>query len=252
MENDFEQLWNDKLEGAPLKDLVPGFDREAEWNKLSEKLRPSRKRPVWLVWSHAAAIILGILITWFLMKESGGNKQEPNLQVVNAPAPVKPEDSTLGLPLPYPAQKPDIKNATALQNPAMQNINNPKNIIVGKTQKIKKTQQDILKEAQHNTPDNNEVAKQNNTKEINPAPLPDSNDNKTQHPPHPIAIVKKTRQQAIHLLDIDNEDRKYMFNESPEIHSKDFLNQMFNLLSSPDAVATTTQPILLRSILRKQ
>lgn len=63
----FEKM-NERMEQASLKEIMPGFNKEQEWQKLSRQLHPAKKRMLIPAWSYAAAILLllagGI---WFLL-----------------------------------------------------------------------------------------------------------------------------------------------------------------------------------------
>lgn len=66
---------NERMEEAKLSELAPGFDKELEWNRLNEKLRPSTAiRPIWKV--AAAVLILlsvGFAVVIFTGRPQGEN-----------------------------------------------------------------------------------------------------------------------------------------------------------------------------------
>ncbi len=77
----FNESLNDKMEQVPLKGLMPGFDQDVEWAKLSGKLHPPKLSPKKVIETqrvigYAAAvaffILCGIGITW-LTKPGGTN-----------------------------------------------------------------------------------------------------------------------------------------------------------------------------------
>jgi len=64
---DFEKI-NERMEQASLKELMPGFDTEAEWLQLSQQLHPAKRKMLLPKWSYAAAVLLllafGSWIAW--------------------------------------------------------------------------------------------------------------------------------------------------------------------------------------------
>lgn len=91
-----DKKMNDKLQKASFEELMPGFDKEAEWQLLSQQLAPQKPSIPLRSWAYAAAILvlLGAAALWFLLQ---GDKH--SMEVVKAPkvegrpAPVKPEIS---------------------------------------------------------------------------------------------------------------------------------------------------------------
>jgi hypothetical protein len=73
---DPDKRLKDKMSEASLKDLMPGFDPEAEWQQLHQKLRPARKKIAIPVWAYAAAMLVLVAAggtTWYI---SGGSSKE--------------------------------------------------------------------------------------------------------------------------------------------------------------------------------
>jgi len=66
---DFEQQLNEKMEQASLKELMPDFDKEHEWQQLEQKMCPVKVRRLVPLWSYAAAIVL-LLVggIWFMKR----------------------------------------------------------------------------------------------------------------------------------------------------------------------------------------
>jgi len=60
------------MEEASLNELMPGFDKGAEWTLLSEKLHVEKKRPLY-TWRRAAAVLLlvvvGSIVSMFVIKD---------------------------------------------------------------------------------------------------------------------------------------------------------------------------------------
>ena len=71
MTPDFEKM-NERLEQASLNELMPDFDKEQEWMKISGQLHPQKKRILLRSWSYAAAILLLLAGGgWFVFSLSG-------------------------------------------------------------------------------------------------------------------------------------------------------------------------------------
>jgi hypothetical protein len=88
MTPDFENI-NERMERASLKELMPGFDKEAEWLQLAGKLHPAKKKMHLPMWSYAAAILLllGVGI-WFILPPT--SKDQPTIVHQSVPTPVVP------------------------------------------------------------------------------------------------------------------------------------------------------------------
>lgn len=69
MGKDFEQQMRDKMEQGKLADIMPDFDKDMAWEDLSAKLpEPKKEKPVIVWWTHAAALIAGILLGGVALK----------------------------------------------------------------------------------------------------------------------------------------------------------------------------------------
>jgi hypothetical protein len=225
MEQDFEQMMNDKMEQASLKELMPGFDGEAEWNKLSKKLRPVKTRSLWLAWSHAAALLLGIITSWFLIKQRTNSMATIPMQVISTPA------APAAI---VPLQKKTVNNALPLTI---------KKVYKSCSPAIKNTMPQIATGTSL-------AAVKNNVKETT---LPATDTAPIYTSAAIVPTVKKPRQRALNILDVANEDREFMVNDGPlKNHSNALLNQMFYLVSTPAVVANADQPIPLRGVFGKQ
>lgn len=62
MAGEFEKMMNEKMDNASVHDVLPGFDKEATWDELSAMLPEKKKRVLPLWWTHAAAVVAGLLI----------------------------------------------------------------------------------------------------------------------------------------------------------------------------------------------
>jgi len=93
---DFERSLRDKMEQASLKELFPGFDKDGEWAELEEQLQPRKKRMFLLAWSHAAAILIGIVGGYFLLKEFYPKSSTEQVTINVPPSQkIKPNQNTL-------------------------------------------------------------------------------------------------------------------------------------------------------------
>ncbi len=94
MAPDFENF-NDRMERASLKELMPGFDKEAEWLQLSHKLHPVKKRLHLPVWSYAAAILLLLGTGVLFMLPPTTKNSDSVARHASPPAIVVPADTSL-------------------------------------------------------------------------------------------------------------------------------------------------------------
>ncbi len=98
MTPDFENI-NERMERASLKELMPGFDKEAEWLQLSAKLHPARKRIHLPMWSYAAAILLLLSAgIWFMLPPTAKNHPTIVQQSSSLPIVVPTDTATKATP----------------------------------------------------------------------------------------------------------------------------------------------------------
>lgn len=84
MKREWEEQLKQLVEAASVKDLLPEFDKEAVWERVTAKQTRRRKiRPGWI--SHAAAVVVGMLISGFVF-----SLFSPKAQPVIATAPLSP------------------------------------------------------------------------------------------------------------------------------------------------------------------
>jgi len=80
---DFEKRLIDKMDQASLKELMPEFDKEQEWQRIAQKLQP-RNKLLLPVWSYAAAILVLCSIagfTWYSFTNTRQVVTKDNLPV---------------------------------------------------------------------------------------------------------------------------------------------------------------------------
>ena len=67
MTPDFEKGMKEKMERASLKDIMSDFDTEQEWQQLAGKVQHEKKTISFKVWRYAAALVILLVATWFIM-----------------------------------------------------------------------------------------------------------------------------------------------------------------------------------------
>lgn len=182
MSSDFDKMMNEKMEQAKLDELMPGFNRGAEWEQLEQRIPEKKKTrllPVW--WTHVAAVVAGILIgSSLLLLNNKKDVTQPTVTVqhkqpVQQPEMIKQTDTVyltkeviIEKPVPAPVKRPIVQQPTLQPQP--------------------KTETIIVQE-----------------KPIeNPAP---------QLPEAPTKGVKTSKEiKVVHLLDVENEDRESALN----------------------------------------
>ena len=199
MSSDFEKMMNEKMEQAKPEELMPCFDRNAAWENISERI-PSNKKtrvlPVW--WTHAAAVVVGILIgsSLLLLQNKQGNT--PTVATIKETGPLKEivrETDTVFI-------TKEIITYTATPAPRRQPV-------------VQQPKSNPLPE----TAPPQEVLVQEKPIE-NPIPVA----------PQPEITPEPEKQEikVVHLLDIENEDRKSALNnyDPAEEHRSGFALQM--------------------------
>lgn len=187
MSSDFEKMMNEKMKQAKLSELMPGFDRDAEWEQLEKRIPEKKTRvlPVW--WTHAAAVVAGLLIGGsFLLLQN----DEPQSTVVTQ------------------------QDEQPVKEIEVQTIKETDTVYIAKEVEVIKTvpatptaTKPVLKPEPATTPEQQqeeltEVVAQESP--VNPAiPVPE-----VRETPAP----KRKEIKVVHLLDIDNEDRQSALN----------------------------------------
>ena len=228
---DFERSLRDKMEQASLKELFPGFDKDGEWAELEEQLQPRKKRMFLLAWSHAAAILIGIVGGYFLLKEFYPKSSTEQVTINVPPSQkIKPNQNTLQV-------TDTLKRETVL------------------TKKIKTwhplTDKGVIKHRTTDTLNNSLV--QNNEPGKNVQKNRDSSYDVPRQPVYTIATTIKHRQQAISMLDVMNEDRQFMINEQLEgVPRSKIFNQIQHQIANTEGFAASDdKPYVLRLLFAK-
>lgn len=201
MAEDFEKLMSEKMEGASLKEVMPEFDKEAVWNELDNRLAaPAGRKVLPLWWTHAAAVAAGILLGVVLIRSlygDGGSGVEENtvttvIKQDAAPAVVVKRDTVF-----IPVQ------------PAMVPV---KEVIVRKKQAMPHEQ----------LPVQEHVAVETSKEPTQPPATEKAIEQQ------PVATVKPKKIKAVHLLDIDNENRQTALyhNDADAYHRSVFVLQI--------------------------
>lgn len=188
MDGAFEKLVNEKMDNAPVQDVLPGFDKATTWDELSARLHPEKKRvlPVW--WTQAAAGIAGILIGGLLWQLLPGNTTADTV------ATHTPSTNRQATPIVVKKDTVYIRvdNTTA---------------IVSTEKKRKTTARTIVPPHDSLPAEEGPVAK---TAARLP-PVPEEQHN----PPLELPVARKIK--PVHLLDIQNENRKTaLYHNDPE------------------------------------
>jgi hypothetical protein len=241
MKSDFEQSMREGMKGASLNELMPEFDKQAEWNQLSGKLRPEKKRILMPIWSYAAGIVALILAGWFCTKHHTPEKTLVKNTPVQAPVPppINEPQPTNQVPalVPHSVSAPVVKQTTVAAN-------EPK---IKRQGRIKTANQSIpigdtgLLFSVHLQPGPTQLMITDSTI-IFPA----------QSQPKTItAAVKKTRPHAVNVLDIDNEDRQFMITEAPVgTYANPFLAKLHSVITQ-DAIAGSDRYYPLQGAFKK-
>lgn len=214
MENDFKKL-RDKIDDAFTDDIIPGFDKEAAWNELSPRIK--KKRAISVKWWAYAAAIIAIMIGLGGWLATIQTTDDAPLQVTTKPAPVIKEDV-----MPAPVHKEPVASPEAVvlnkagtpirkKTPAKQPT--VENVIAGEEVKDEAV---IVKDTLPVV-----IAKEAPEEEIIPSSLP------------------KRRIRALHLLDIDNEDREIVINEAGELQT---IQQRISFFAIPRQASENDMP----------
>lgn len=225
MADDFEKMMNEKMDDASLHDVLPEFDKSAVWDELEPRIPAKKKKPAFVWWSHAAAIIGGILIggmmlQLFLRQDFVNNT--PNVAVIEKPAEqpsviIKTDTVFIAKEVePVYVAGPE-KKAVAPQ----QERNQPETVVAQQAKESVEIKEDFTSEPVNIVEPIDVIA---------------------------VATVKKIK--PIHLLDIDNEDRSdALYNNEPEVTQKSGF--AFHISAKRLPASNTEQKSLLTGLLKK-
>jgi len=203
--NDFEKMLADRMDGASVKDIMPEYNKEGDWHKLSAKLKPVRNIAL-LRWMPYAAILLVGFIGGFLIRQSG--TKSPSVTYKQAPA------NTL------PAKTIIIHDTTIVTNTVavLQSKNYNHNI--------------IKKPIQSTTQGSNRP--HNESQNIN-TPVSQQTE---------VAQVAEHRMHAVNLLDINNEDARVLVQQSRPKRQR-LIDYLFPVEATASNTRITPSPTLI-------
>lgn len=190
MSAEMERILREKMENASAGDVMPGFDKEKEWEALSGRL-PGNKKRIWLpAMRYAAVLVVGILAggvamqLWWM-----SNKKAGVVDIVHvAPLPVATEI---------------VKTDTVYIPEEKTVVATSKNTRRTRTVAINAEPEPII----------HQLAKEYQ---------PPAEITKEEHVPSIASVNTRPKQvKPVHLLDTDNEDRSSaLFYNDPEAGSK--------------------------------
>lgn len=203
MEQKLKDILNRKMDSLPLKDAIPDFDKAGAWGELSSRLMSEKRQRLPLLgwWSYAAALVGGLLIGGFAVHylQGGNPKDMPGLSTTKNVIPAVQEPNarasgTLTLPIAHPsADAADAvfmrKDRSAVAQPSMAL---QKTVVPSKAEVPQQQLQQPVPEQ---------------TTSIAVAVAPES---PKEHYP---AL------RAIHLLDIESEDKTVLINDAGKVHA---------------------------------
>ncbi|WP_276134687.1 hypothetical protein [Polluticoccus soli] len=193
MSNDYKRL-KEELDGTDLDSILPGFDREASWKELSPRLKKTQNKT--FAWRYAAALVAIIIVA--LMVRIQMNKPNVNEQVAKT--------------VPVATMPAAVDTHTAATQTKVEPIPEPITVVAAKKATTHKTAP-VQKMVQ---PDSQPLPVEEHIANTQPDPVqPEVTDNVEQT----VATVKPVikRPKAIHLLDIDNENRQAVIQNRKEL-----------------------------------
>ena len=202
--SEFEKKLRDKLDNISINDILAGYDKEQDWERLAAKLKPEKTIRPWIWLSHAAAIVLGFFISWLMLHRDA--------------------NSTTALPLTtaIPQQKiiyDRIHDTIILSQPAPASVRYVVRPAAAFAAKIKEPQKTIL----------------NNKPEI-------KHDIDILKPPVLETIVTAAPQQLqppLNLLDLDNEDARAIMHSASPLPKGNIITYLYHGQIPPDNGNTT-------------
>lgn len=232
MSSDFERMMNEKMDNASVKDVLPGFDKDAAWAELEPRIAQKKQKPLLAWWTHAAAIVAGIIIGGFTLQLllNTNNEGAVPAEVVQV------QEQQYVAPVVVPADTVYI--VKEVEVPAKNNVQPAPQL---KSQpKYTQPKPAVATEAIAQQPAEQAI-------ELTPAPV----EKKQQQPEQAIAQAKPKKVKPIHLLDIDNEDRTdALYHNDPTASQRSGFALHISTKRLPDN-NTQQQSSLLNGILKK-
>ena len=212
---------------AHLKELMPDFDKDKEWIELHRKLKDQKRITFIPIWSYAAAILILLSIGLYLVKQSARDPNSVEKKIASAPIPV--EKKAIVLP-----SKPLLIDSIKKAIPVLQK----NSLVLFKIKKASTANETATFLAQNVEP----ITTQ-------PAILEKKIDSPAS--PKNVAAVKKPRPQAIHILDMENEDRAFMINKDYSGNPTGIVGRLQNLFVKPGSIVSSDNPYPMQIILKK-
>ncbi|MEZ5017862.1 MAG: hypothetical protein R2800_12465 [Flavipsychrobacter sp.] len=234
MKREFEKLGK-RLDSADLNDIMPSFDKQAEWSDLQERLQAADKKRVIPIWfRYAAAVVAGLLL--------GGVSVNQWLSNGGVTAPIAVEQTA-------PTTQPTI----IINQPSVPSYNTIENAqtVEEAVATVERKEKPIVKEHQVKEAPKEIIATTKNEEKIKPAPTTIAPKQIEQQEEVVAEIKSPLKRKAVHLLDIDNEDRQIVLSD-PESASSTFQQLKKQVAHTHTMSASSTnQPIVLRKMLKK-
>lgn len=226
MDKDFEKRLKEKMDSASLQDIMLGFDKEATWADIDERMSERKKRVLPLWFNYAAAVAVGLLLGGGLVKmwwkDTVVVTQPAQVTVKKTPTTIQPVDTM--------TNKVDVQIAVPQSVPEHANTNN-----IAKTKPQPKPAVDTQAPSLH-TPKTNDIPT---------TPTPDVQQDvvaQTTTPP-----IKKRK--TVHLLDIENEDRQTALNDV-SAQSATRVRMVMQVPLQPVESGGNHQSVMLRNIIK--
>ena len=83
MKQDFEEIMNRKMEEGDVLDVHSGFDKNLAWQEIESRLPQKKRKLLVLGWSHAAALLVGVIISAVVGMLMTNKHDDINTVVVN-------------------------------------------------------------------------------------------------------------------------------------------------------------------------
>lgn len=194
--DDKDKLLRDKMDQAGLGELLPGFDRAAVWQQIAERVEKPREKTFAWRWVTSAAVAAGVLLAWVFLSRDAivpgrGLQEHSNIQAVLKPA---------AIPAVQPAPAPGPAASAAYASAPVR-----KKHVQNATPALPAPQQP-------------------------PAPQPKATTLPDETPATPAVAVTAPRPKvhAVHLLDLNNEDKDIALQPAAQPHSEPLIVEIFN------------------------